>query len=462
MHLVVIGGGPAGYVGALRAARLGAAVTLVEGRRLGGTCLNVGCMPTKALLHTTELLSALKEAGRLGLEVEGLRLNWPRLMARKEAVVNQLVQGVGTLLKRAGVKVITGRGRLVGPGRVRVAKEDGTAAELTADRVLLALGSEPARPPIPGLELPGVIDSDAALSLAEVPARLAIVGGGVIGVELASVFAAAGSRVTIVEMLPEILPPVDAELAAQLRGILTDRGLSIKTAAKVLAIEERADGLALKIEVGGQEETIPADKVLVAAGRRPATKTAGLEAAGVKLERGRIVVDEYLETSLPGVYAAGDAIGGTMLAHVGFYEGEVAVENAILGKKRRVDYKAVPSAVYTSPEVAGVGLTEDEARKQGFQIQVGRFPLAANGKALIENSGRGLVKVIANARYGEILGVHILGPRATDLIAEAALAIGLEATLDEVAHTVHPHPTVSEALREACLAAQGRALHIPN
>lgn len=462
MHLVVIGGGPAGYVGALRAARLGAAVTLVEGRRLGGTCLNVGCMPTKALLHTTELLAALKEAGRLGLEVEGLRLNWPRLLARKEAVVDRLVQGVGTLLKRAGVKVIAGRGRLVGPGRVRVAKEGGTAAELTADRVLLALGSEPARPPIPGLELPGVIDSDAALSLPEVPARLAIVGGGVIGVELASVFAAAGSRVTIVEMLPEILPPVDAELAARLRGILTDRGLSIKTAAKVLAIEERADGLALKIEVGGQEETIPADKVLVAAGRRPATKTAGLEAAGVKLERGRIVVDEYLETSLPGVYAAGDAIGGTMLAHVGFYEGEVAVENAILGKKRRVDYKAVPSAVYTSPEVAGVGLTEDEARKQGFQIQVGRFPLAANGKALIENGGRGLVKVIANARYGEILGVHILGPRATDLIAEAALAIGLEATLDEVAHTVHPHPTVSEALGEACLAAQGRALHIPN
>ncbi|BCV23460.1 dihydrolipoyl dehydrogenase [Gelria sp. Kuro-4] len=462
MHLVVIGGGPAGYVGALRAARLGAAVTLVEGRRLGGTCLNVGCMPTKALLHTTELLAALKEAGRLGLEVEGLRLNWPRLLARKEAVVNQLVQGVGTLLKRAGVKVIAGRGRLVGPGRVRVTAEGGTAAELTADRVLLALGSEPARPPIPGLELPGVIDSDAALSLPEVPARLAIVGGGVIGVELASVFAAAGSRVTIVEMLPEILPPVDAELAAQLRGILTDRGLSIKTAAKVLAIEERADGLALKIEVGGQEETIPADKVLVAAGRRPATKTAGLEAAGVKLERGRIVVDEYLETSLPGVYAAGDAIGGTMLAHVGFYEGEVAVENALGGKKRRVDYKAVPSAVYTSPEVAGVGLTEDEARKQGFQIKVGRFPLAANGKALIENGGRGLVKVIANARYGEILGVHILGPRATDLIAEAALAIGLEATLDEVAHTVHPHPTVSEALGEACLAAQGRALHIPN
>lgn len=462
MHLVVIGGGPAGYVGALRAAQLGAAVTLVEQRRLGGTCLNVGCMPTKALLHTTEFLGALKEAGQLGLEVEGLRLNWPRLLARKEAVVNQLVKGVGTLLKRAGVKVITGRGELIGPGRVRVTQEGGATAELIADRVLLALGSEPARPPIPGLELPGVIDSDAALSLAEVPARLAIVGGGVIGVELASVFANAGSRVSIVEMLPEILPPVDAELAAQLRGILTARGLTIKTGAKVLAIEEQPGGLALRIQVGGKEEVIPADKVLVATGRRPATQGAGLEAAGVKLERGRIVVDEHLETSLSGVFAAGDAIGGTMLAHVGFYEGEVGVENALGGKKRRIDYKAVPSAIYTSPEVAGVGLTEEQARAQGFQVKVGRFPLLANGKALIENGGQGLVKVIANARCGEILGVHILGPRATDLIGEAALAIGLEATLDEVAHTIHPHPTVSEALGEACLAAEGRALHIPN
>jgi dihydrolipoamide dehydrogenase len=462
MHLVVIGGGPAGYVGALRAAQLGATVTLVEEKRLGGTCLNVGCMPTKALLHTTELFSVLKEAGQLGLEFDGLRLNWPRLMARKEAVINQLVQGVGTLLKKARVEVIAGRGELIGPGRVRVTRADGTSTEIAADRVLLALGSEPARPPIPGLDLPGVIDSDAALSLAEVPGRLAIVGGGVIGVELASVFAAAGSRVTIVEMLPEILPPVDGELAARLRGILTAQGLTIKTAAKVLAVEERAEGLALRIEVGGQEEIIPADKVLVATGRRPATKNAGLEAAGVKLERGRIVVDEYLETNLPGVYAAGDAIGGTMLAHVGFYEGEVALENAILGKKRRVNYKAVPSAIYTSPEVAGVGLTEDEARQQGFKIKVGRFPLVANGKALIENGGQGMVKVIANERYGEILGVHILGPRATDLIGEAALAIGLEATLDEVAHTIHPHPTVSEALGEACLAALGRALHIHN
>lgn len=462
MHLVVIGGGPAGYVGALRAAQLGATVTLVEEKRLGGTCLNAGCMPTKALLYTTELLSALKEAGQLGLEVEGLRLNWPRVLARKEAVVNQLVQGVGMLLKRARVEVVAGRGELIGPGRVRVTKADGTSAEITADRVLLALGSEPARPPIPSLDLPGVIDSDAALGLNEVPARLAIIGGGVIGVELASVFAAAGSQVTIVEMLPEILPPVDAELASRLREILTARGLAVKTAARVLAIEQGPAGLALRIQVGGQEEIIPADKVLVATGRRPATRNAGLEAAGVKLERGRIVVDEYLETSLPGVYAAGDAVGGTMLAHVGFYEGEVAVENAIGGKKRRVNYKAVPNAIYTSPEVAGVGLTEAQARERGFQVKVGRFPLLANGKALIENGGQGLVKVIANARYGEILGVHILGPRATDLIGEAALAIGLEATLDEVAHTIHPHPTVSEALGEACLAAQGRALHIPN
>lgn len=461
MHLVVIGGGPAGYVGALRAARLGAKVTLVEERQVGGTCLNVGCIPTKALLHTTELFSQIKRAGELGLKVTSATLDWQQLQARKEGIVRRLVMGVKTLLKKAGVELVEGRGKLAGPGRVEVHTRDGRVLKLGCDRVLLALGSQAVKPAIPGIENEGVIYSDDALALSSVPGRLVIVGGGVVGVEMASIFDNAGSSVTVVEMLPEILPSADQDLASALRQLLARDGIRFYTSARVTAIERRNGELAVGVQVGEKQEWLAADKVLVTVGRKPNTSGQGLEECGVRLEGGRVVVDEYLETSVPGVFAAGDVIGGAMLAHVAFYEGTVAVENAVLGKRRTVDYSSVPNAIYTSPELAGVGLTESEAKQRNLELQVGTFPMIANGKALIENGGRGLVKVISHRTSGRILGVHMLAPHATEMIGEAVLALRLGATAAQIGETIHPHPTISEALAEACLATAGQAIHLP-
>ncbi|MGB9868033.1 MAG: dihydrolipoyl dehydrogenase [Bacillota bacterium] len=463
MHLVVIGGGPAGYVGALRAARLGAKVTLVEEKEVGGTCLNVGCIPTKVLLHTVELFSQLKKARELGLKVQATELDWPQLQVRKQSIVRRLATGIRTLLKKAGVELVEGRGKLLGPGRVEVVTKDkdGNAVELRCDRVLLALGSRPVEPPIPGVRSEGVLYSDDALSLESLPKRLVIIGGGVVGVEMASIFHNAGSSVSVVEMMPEILPPADQELAGALRQLLARDGIRFYTSAQVTSIGAGDGGLEVVVRVGQREERLATDKVLVTVGRKPNTGGQGLEECGVQLEKGRIVVDDYLETSLPGVFAAGDVIGGAMLAHVAFHEGLIAAENAILGKHKKVDYRTVPTAIYTSPELAGVGLTESEARQRNLEFKVGRFPMVANGKALIENGGKGMVKVLCHERSGEILGVHILAPRATDMIAEAGLAIGMGATFAQVAGTIHPHPTVSEALAEACLAVEGQAIHLP-
>jgi dihydrolipoamide dehydrogenase len=458
--VVVIGGGPGGYVAALRASQLGAQVTLVEKQALGGTCLNVGCIPTKALLHTTELYRAVQGGAEIGLKAEGLAVDWPALQARRAAVVKRLVTGVGLLLKQAGCRVIAGTARLADSRTVAVALPDGGEARITADRIILAAGSEPVRLPLPGFDLPDVILSDDALALPEVPESLLIMGGGVIGVELASVYQALGTKCIIIEMLPQILPTLDAELVNGVRAHLTRLGVEIHTGAKVESCAPAPEGVTVQVAAPAGPLSFTVKKVLAAVGRRPATRDLGLEAAGVAAERGRITVNEYLETSVPGIYAAGDAIGGTMLAHVAFAEGTVAAENA-LGAARKIDYKTVPSCIYTQPEAASVGLTEEQAKEAGYKVKVGRFPLAANGKALIEGDEGGFLKIVANERYGEVLGVQILGPRATDLIGEAALALRLEATLDELASTVHPHPTVSEAYAEAALAADNLALHIP-
>lgn len=457
-RIVVIGGGPGGYVAAIRAAQLGAEAHLVEAEHIGGTCLNVGCIPTKAILHTAELYHAVKHGSSLGLKAENVAVDWPAVMSRKAAVVTRLVRGVEGLLKANGVAVHRGQGRLAGPGAVEVAGD--TPARIEADAVILATGSEPVRLDFPGADLPGVIDSTAALSLPAVPASIVIVGGGVIGVEFAAMFRAFGAEVAVVEMLPEILPQVDGEIAALVRAELAKQGVKFLTGARLAGVAKTAAGLAAGIAVGDAAQMLTAEYVLVAVGRRPRIAGLGLETAGVATERGRVTADASFLTSRPGVYAIGDINGQIMLAHAASAQGVAAVEHA-LGHKCAYHGHTIPACIYTSPEVAGVGLTEEAARAQGIAYRTGVFPLAGNGKALIESGGTGQVKIISGAKYGEILGVHIFGSRATDLIAEAALALRLEATVDELVTTIHAHPTVSEAIGEAALAVNGAAIHWP-
>ncbi|MDI9568187.1 MAG: dihydrolipoyl dehydrogenase [bacterium] len=460
-QVLVIGGGPGGYVAAIRAAQMGAAVTLVEKGELGGTCLNVGCMPTKVLLHTVEVKEAIAEAKEIGLEVAEATVNLDQLRKRKERVVRQLTGGVGMLLKANGVKVVKGTASFIGPKKVKVQLVDGGEENLEGDRVIIATGSVPVQLPIPGADLPGIWDSDMALEVKEIPERLLIIGGGVIGTEFANIFHGLGSKVTIVEMLPRILPPVDGEIAAALTKEFQRRGMDIYTDSKVGRIEQQGEAYVATVAGPEGEFKVEADRVLIAVGRRPYTEGLGLENTRVQTDRGRILVDEYLETAEPGVFAIGDAIGGVLLAHVAFAEGERAAANA-LGEKEAMDYTVIPNCIFTQPEVAAVGLTEEEAREQGEEIVIGRFPFQANGKALIQQETRGMVKIIAGAEYGEILGVHIMGPNATELILEGGLAIHMEATLEEIYGTIHPHPTVGEAIAEAAMAAAKRALHIPN
>lgn len=456
-RIVIIGGGPGGYVAAIRAAQLGAETHLVEAEHVGGTCLNIGCIPTKAILHTAELYHAVLNGALLGLKAEGLSVDWPAVMERKNTVVARLVRGVEGLLKANGVSVYRGRGRLNG----RAVEISGDKpAVLEADAVILATGSEPVRLRFPGADLPGVIDSTAALSLPSIPGSLVIVGGGVIGVEFAAMYRAFGAAVTVVEMLPEILPPVDGEIAALVRGELAKLGVRFLTGARLQEIRSAAGGLAAVVNTGDAPQEITAQYVLVAVGRAPRIDGLGLEAAGIAVERGRIKVDDRFRTTIPGVYAIGDCNGQIMLAHAASAQGIAAVEHA-LGHSGNYLGHIIPACIYTSPEVAGVGLTEEAARSQGLEYKTGVFPLAGNGKALIESGGIGQVKIISGARHGEILGVHIFGPRATDLIGEAALAIRLEATVDELVTTIHAHPTVSEAIGEAALAVTDAAIHWP-
>jgi dihydrolipoamide dehydrogenase len=456
-QIVVIGGGPAGYVGAIRAAQLGAEVRLVEGEAIGGTCLNIGCIPTKALLHTARLFAEMS-SGSSGVVADNTRLDWPVVLQHKQGVVSRLVQGVEGLLKANGVKVHKGTAVLQSDGTIAVG--GATPLNLKADAVILAVGSEPVKLNFPGAELPGVIDSTAALSLPQPPRTLTIIGGGVIGVEFAALFRSFGSQVTVVEMLPEILPPVDSEIAAQVRQELGRRGVKFLTEARLTAVVEKDGALCANIEAGGQSREIVSELVLVAVGRRPRTGALGLEAAGIAAERGKISVDAHFQTNVNGFYAVGDCNGQIMLAHAASAQAVVAVEHA-LGHTSAYFGDIIPACIYTQPEVASVGLTEEQARARGIAHKIGNFSLAGNGKAVIESGGTGMVKMICGEKYGEILGVHIFGPRATDLIAEAALAIRLEATVDELISTIHAHPTVSEAMAEAALAVSGHAIHWP-
>ncbi len=463
--VIVIGGGPGGYVAAIRAAQLGAEVTVVEKQYLGGTCLNVGCIPTKCLLHSAELVEQIKTQGKeIGVEVEGVKVNFPQVIAHKNAISKQLTSGVAGLLKLNKVKKVDGTARFTGEKQLEVTKADGSKETMTADAIIVATGSVNAQPPIPGLkENPNCIDSTGALSLEKLPQTMVVIGGGVIGLELACAYAAFGTKITVVEAMDHMLPMLDGDLTKIGVAHMKKMGMDFHLECPVQSVESSPVGAKVVCkDKSGKTVTFEAEKVLVAIGRK--ANTAGLDLAAGKIDndKGRILVNDKMETNVPGVYAIGDCVfGHAQLAHTASAMGEVASEN-ICGLEAHYCEKTNPTCVYMEPEAASVGLTEEQCKAQGIAYKVGKFPMSANGKALILNGGEGLVKIIAGAEYGEILGMHIIGPRATDLIAEGALAIEGEMTLDEIIDTIHSHPTVTETMREAALNAEKRAIHTKN
>ena len=463
--VIVIGGGPGGYVAAIRAAQLGAEVTVVEKQYLGGTCLNVGCIPTKCLLHSAELVEQIKTQGKeIGVEVEGAKVNFPQVIAHKNAISKQLTSGVAGLLKLNKVKKVDGTAKFTGEKQLEVTKADGSKETMTADAIIVATGSVNAQPPIPGLkENPNCIDSTGALSLEKLPQTMVVIGGGVIGLELACAYAAFGTKITVVEAMDHMLPMLDGDLTKIGVAHMKKMGMDFHLECPVQSVESSPVGAKVVCkDKSGKTVTFEAEKVLVAIGRK--ANTAGLDLAAGKIDndKGRILVNDKMETNVPGVYAIGDCVfGHAQLAHTASAMGEVASEN-ICGLEAHYCEKTNPTCVYMEPEAASVGLTEEQCKAQGIAYKVGKFPMSANGKALILNGGEGLVKIIAGAEYGEILGMHIIGPRATDLIAEGALAIEGEMTLDEIIDTIHSHPTVTETMREAALNAEKRAIHTKN
>ena len=463
--IIVIGGGPGGYVAAIRASQLGAKVTLVEREHIGGTCLNIGCIPTKCLLHSAELVSEIKDQGAdIGVKVSGVEVDFPQVIAHKNAISKQLTQGVAGLLKQNKVTRVDGEASFTGPKTLSVKKADGSVEEMTADAIIVATGSVNSQPPIPGLkENPNCIDSTGALSLEKLPKSMVVIGGGVIGLELACAYAAFGTKITVVEALDHMLPMLDGDLTKIGVAHMKKMGMEFNLECPVQAVEASPVGAKVVCKnKAGETVSFEAEKVLVAIGRRANTASLNLEAAGLNNDRGRILVNDKMETNVPSVYAIGDCVMGyAQLAHTASAMGEVAAEN-ICGVEAHYDEKTNPTCVYMEPEAASVGLTEEQCKAKGIDYKVGKFPLVANGKSLIINGGEGLVKIIADAKYEEVLGMHIIGPRATDLIAEGALALRLEATVDELISTIHSHPTVSESVRECALNVQKRAIHIKN
>lgn len=458
--VAIIGSGPGGYVAALRAAQLGASVACIEREWIGGVCLNEGCIPTKALLRSAEVYALVQKAETFGIVAGAPTIDWARMQARKEQVVKQMVGGITMLLQRAGVEVIRGEATLSTPTTIAVRLDDGQDT-VVADRVVVATGSRTMAVPIPGLDGPAVINHRGALELASLPDSLCIIGGGIIGSEFASLFSTLGVEVTVVEMLPRLLPLMDASIGEGLAWSFEQRGVTVYTGARVTGVISGASGARVLMMTPDGEQGVEAQWVLSAIGRSPNVENLGLEALGIKPTRKGIQTDHRMRTAVPGVYAIGDAAAdGAMLAHVASHQGIVAVEDS-LGHTAAMDYRAVPSCVFTIPEAAAVGMTEEEARAAGYEVQVGVFALPNNGKAVAMGETEGFVKVVAEAEHGAVLGLHVMGPHASDLVLEGTMAVAFEATLDELERTIHPHPTLGEAIGEAALAARSRALHLP-
>ena len=451
--VVVIGGGPAGYVAAIRAAQVGGKVAVVEKSELGGTCLNRGCIPTKTFLKNAEIIEGIEMSSKRGiiLENEKFTVDMPKVVSLKNEIVKTLTNGVQGLLKSNNIKIFKGVGKINKDKDVVINGEK----VLRTNKIILAGGSKVGSVNIPGIESKRVLTSDDILDLKELPKSLAVIGGGVVGVELGQAYLSFGSEVTVIEMMDRIVPGVDREASETLRKALEKKGMKILTSSKIKEIIDEGDKLRIKLE---DKEDVVAEKALLSIGRVP-----DLEAVGeldLEMERGKIKVDKYMETSVKGVYAPGDINGIKMLAHAAFRMGEVAAENAILGNHREIKLETTPSAIYTIPEVGMVGLTEEEA-KEKYDINIGKFAFVGNGRALASGDTTGFVKVIADKKYGEILGVHIVGQSAAEIINEASSLMTMEITVDEVIKTIHGHPTFSEALFEACADVLGEAIHLP-
>jgi dihydrolipoamide dehydrogenase len=459
--VVIVGAGPGGYVAAIRAAQLGLKTACIESRAsLGGTCLNIGCIPSKALLQSSEKFA---EAGHAlaehGIKVGEVGLDLRAMMGRKDKVVTTLTRGVEFLFRKNKVDWLKGKGRIAAPGRLEIADADGGAREVEAGSIIISTGSESTR--LPGIDIDEkrIVSSTGALSLDRVPDRLTVIGGGYIGLELGSVWQRLGARVTVVEVLDHIVPNMDRELGTALQRVLTRSGFDFKLGTKVVGIRDANDGLSLELD-GAERQTLAADVVLVSIGRRPYTEGLGLENVGVALDQqGRVVVDEGFATNIPGIYAIGDVIRGPMLEHKAAEEG-VALAERLAGQKSRVDYDAIPAVIYTWPEVASVGKTEEELKAAAVPYRTGKFPFTANPRARTNGYTEGFVKILAESETDRVLGVHIIGPDAGTMIAEAVLAKEFGASAEDIARTCHAHPTLSEALKEAALAVDGRAIHI--
>lgn len=468
--VVVVGGGPGGYPCAIRAAQLGFKTACIDSwlnrdntPAFGGTCLNAGCIPSKALLESSELYHRMQhEIGAHGIGASGVTLDLAKMQARKTTVSRQLTSGIKTLFTANKVVGLEGFGKLLGKGQVEYTSHTGEKKILEAKHIVIATGSEPVNLKIAPLDGKRIVDSWGALDFEEVPKTLGIIGAGVIGVELGSVWARLGAKTVMLEALPDFLPMVDKQIAKEALRHFTKQGLDIRLGAKVLSAKSDGKKVALEYEIGGEKKQEVFDKLIVAVGRRPFTKDLNAEAAGVKLdERGFVTIDAHYKTSAAGVYAVGDVTGGAMLAHKAIEEG-VALAEQLAGHHTQVNYNAVPSVIYTSPEVAWVGLSEEQAKAKGHEVKIGTGPFAANGRAKALEQAVGTIKIIADAKTDRILGVHMCGPYVSELLAEAVLALEFAATCEDIALTMHGHPTLSENFHEAVLAVDGRAIHAVN
>lgn len=459
MRIIILGGGPAGYVGALKAAQLGAEVTVVEDTEVGGTCLNRGCIPTKTLIASSEILNKIRNSADYGIDLNGsVSANIQKIIERKDKVISTQAKGIRSLFKSWGVSLIEGKGMLLSPERVEVEKRDGTRDVLKADRIIIATGSRPAQIPVFPFDGERILSSDDALNIKEIPKSLLIVGAGVVGCEFACIFSELGTDVTIVEMLPRALSTEDVEVSELFERELKKKKIKLFTGVSVNKVEGSKDGVHAFLSDGKE---IVTEKILVSIGRALNSENIGLEAVGIhKGPRGEIIVNERMETNISGIYAAGDVTGGILLAHVASREGIVAAINAC-GGEERMDYSVVPAAIFTSPEIASVGLREHQAIDKGIDIRIGRFQFRALGKAHAMGEISGFIKIIADARDDRILGAHIIGPHASDLIHEVTVAMKAGLRVKDIASTIHAHPTLAEGIMEASEDVHGEAIHVP-
>ncbi|MFL8712734.1 dihydrolipoyl dehydrogenase [Clostridioides sp. GD02377] len=458
--LIVIGGGPGGYVAAIRGAQLGLNVVIIEKNELGGTCLNTGCIPTKTLFKDAQILNYFKHAEEYGIKVEKYELDLEKVQSRKKKVVKTLTSGVKGLLKANKVVIEKGEAKLISRDSVEVKLEDGSKKIIKGRNILIASGSKSSKPPIKGANLEGVITSKEALEMNNLPKKIVIVGGGIIGIEFAGILNEFGSDVTIVEFLDTIIPMVDKEVSSRLSKLLNKRGIKIIISSKVEEIYKNGEGLVADISKNGEKTKIACDNILISTGRELDVDGLNLEGIGIRYDKKGIKVDENYCTSVPGIYAIGDVIGGVMLAHVASEEGKVAIERMV-GEKTSVDYNLVPNSIFTFPEVSTVGLSEEEVKDKNLDYVVSKFQFSGNGKALTMNDSEGMVKIIASKDKTTIYGVHIIGPNASDLIHEAVVAMKAMLTVEEVASIMHGHPTLSEAFLEASMGILDKSIHMP-